>query len=785
MGIADLDLCELHLKVVNYFTSLPYVDSNSGFTTRDLPYELIEVQDDFYEPKKGALSTIKITFPSLYAKPELRPILQKIQEGDRVEVYNFQPDCGDPVIAGYIPPGGFTSDDQGRVVLDLTSTLGRGQWERLRKIETFNTNTAGYMSRLMSAWFDVLNEDFDLTNDPNVAKAYLIVSAGTGQTAFSQGQVLINTNGVSNTYTSTLTPLSAQTPSITLSPGSTFLIEALATPTDGQLAAPANGTTWSLGLVNSNNDTIGANEVMGENTGSQWWDNFGFNINYNGVATYYPNGYQSPNAGVLPTKPGGTQHAYSILLQVQANGTINAYYYLDYLLMTAQTLPAPRSQSGWSPWISATCPGTQASLIVSKWRVRELQPWIAQAPRFNPQNAASYYFQANADDYLTAINNVVELDYSEYRLIYKAAPNKDQLELDAVGSLGTNASNVLGLQQSTNALRASPFGAGVEKGLFTADASSGIMPPFRAEEGYNLAKAPIYNRKQLNHANLIQRLGSGTLDGQNFFETWSVKETGKPQAVNATQNPAPIAALFPYFESVQNDDRTVLPATIQSLALNDLKQSTDTTPSLTVQMLEQLPYAFQYRPGDTIRLRTLSLLNNLDQDMRIMSIRYRSGDPTREIVLGKHENDPSMIALLSMDMQEAWLYSQAGSSPLVIIYPYASQSVAANSVGTDFQFPIDQFTGGTALVSAKVHWFTQDGSAASNFQFAISNSTLQTGVNLGVLVSAQSPSGADSGLVDITSILNATGNYHMAPYNNSGSAHIIGGLFLILKVKIN
>src|SRR5579871_3125829 len=117
----DLDLCESHVSIKNYFTRQPYVTAD-GQTSLDIPLESCEWTEVMYEAKVNEISTGKITLPSLIAFPELRPLLQQIKEGDRVEIFDKQPDAGDPVMAGFIPPNGIEEQD-GKTILNFEDTL--------------------------------------------------------------------------------------------------------------------------------------------------------------------------------------------------------------------------------------------------------------------------------------------------------------------------------------------------------------------------------------------------------------------------------------------------------------------------------------------------------------------------------------------------------------------------------------------------------------------------------------------------------------------------------------
>src|SRR5579872_3339085 len=145
MASPDLDFCELHVSLLDYYTQKPYVDS-SGLTTRDLPCEAIEFVDQMYEPRAHQLSTVRITLPSLLAFPELRPLLQKVKEGNRVELYNFQPDCGDPIFAGYISPNGI-SEENGSLVIDAQDALSQLSWQHVRRYEIYDDPVPNFYTR--------------------------------------------------------------------------------------------------------------------------------------------------------------------------------------------------------------------------------------------------------------------------------------------------------------------------------------------------------------------------------------------------------------------------------------------------------------------------------------------------------------------------------------------------------------------------------------------------------------------------------------------------------------
>src|SRR5579859_2577885 len=131
---ADLDVVEAHVSIKNGLTKLPYVTSD-GRTSLDIPVESVEWTDVMFEAKVGDISNGRIVLPSLIAFPELRTLLQNIKEGDRVEIFDKQPDAGDPVFAGFIAQEGITEQD-GRVMLEFQDTLTQLRWQHIRRIET-------------------------------------------------------------------------------------------------------------------------------------------------------------------------------------------------------------------------------------------------------------------------------------------------------------------------------------------------------------------------------------------------------------------------------------------------------------------------------------------------------------------------------------------------------------------------------------------------------------------------------------------------------------------------
>src|SRR5207302_10369839 len=102
--------------------------------------------------------------------------------------------------------------------------------------------------------------------------------------------------------------------------------------------------------------------------------------------------------------------------------------------------------------------------------------------------------------------------------------------------------------------------------------------------------------------------------------------------------------------------------------------------------------------------KTLSLRNNVEQELRVQKVRYRAGSPVRTVVLGKTDSDPSMVRTLSESMKMSWLYEQSGSNPGIYVYPSVG-NINAGASSAVFTIPLDQYTTGSALVYAALHWF--------------------------------------------------------------------------------
>jgi hypothetical protein len=787
MGMSpDFDHCELHVTIKNFFTAKPYVDSNSALTTRDMPIESCDIVDQMYEPGRGAFSTCTVVFPSLIENPKLRPLLQLIQEGDRIEIFHLQGDVGDPVFAGWIPPGGITVEE-GKVRLDCGDAISRGKWDRLKRYETFNTNASGYYTRAMSRWVNILNEDF---SQPTLdANAYSITGLGAASAVFGSGGLQLTLSSPAHTADIFPNQGIANLQNFPIIAGTSILCEAVANFTSFPLT---NGEFQLVLGITSQDPAVGGESNAGtiyyQGTNSispgTMTNTFFLSSTNGGTSQTVP---QSSGFTLVPaTQPGLVTVA--LLVNVNSDRTMSITLFVNYIAVQAMTTSKAPTATYMFPYIAWNA--SNASAVVSSWRASYLQPWISRAARFNPQTtdastassagSANAAFTANADDNITFFDTFVELDYAEYRPIYRQYPQMDEIELDRYYTLGSNASQYLGQDQPSNAVMISPIAAGMQPPIYLLSGQ-----PFRLEEGWNLTAYPKIQKKQATHSNDVVRMGAGTIDAQAFAERFLVSEIGNPvllAAANAGGFNVPTGTgtpLFPRFETVVNDDRTSLATIIQNLADNDLAVRTDNVPSLQLDFAENIQYAFRYRAGDFVRVKTQSLINNLDQDMRIMQIQHKHGSPSRSVIVGHLPFDPNNLSMLSQDMVEAWLYNQAGSSPLTYVYPYLG-SIAATTYASDFLIQLDALTTGTAIVYAALHWFTA-ASPVSSIQIEVSGQTVNAGTPGGAVTTTSATT--DSGLINVTGLFGQPGTYHFAAHNTSGSPITLTGCFLVLKVK--
>jgi hypothetical protein len=753
----DLDFAELHVSVKNYVTQKPYVTTD-GLTSLDIRYEAVDVNLSLYEPTKDELSSAHIVLPSLISNPEQRPLLQLFKEGDRVEIYDFQPDAGDPIFAGFIPPGAIT-EDGGKVILDALSTLVQTKWQHLRRYEYYNVAAAGLYKRAMAIWADLVNDDFS-ANDLGLA------TAGSPVTTWSPGAVTLTTatSGTAQFYSNVIDGAGG----FVIAPGDSYLLEC-----DASLQA-----------------SFGASNQVQVNLRIQRRD-FS-NPRVESFLVYRPSGvgatpqqqvadtaiYPTTGTPYDPSAHGTTQvsfsmpqaHHLSVYIKFSDPGmapTVTVYTYLDNVNIGVISQPWVFDSNTYEPMLFLNIASSGASdfVKVTSWRVRKLVPALLQAGRFNPQTTDAVTYQPNFEEGLQFLQLVALKDNAEYRELFHSWPATDELELDAVGTLGKNASALLGYEQPG----ASPAIATPEVSPFAVAADSGAFvsaPPFRFEEGWNLEEAPKLLTPANVHANDILQTGASTAEAQTFAEKWLPSEVGKPQAG--------VAPTYPYFEQIVNDDRVGIQTLAAILAGYELARRTDTTPSLSLKVVDELPFSGRWREGDQVFIKTQSLRNNVEQNLRVFEKKISAGSPVREVTVGRGSYGSSLDRLYREALIQNWLYDQSGTTATIYTYPSGGASINAGAASTDFTIALDQYTTGTQLVYAALHWFTD--ANVMNIQPVINGVGLYT-TGLG------GASGTDSGLVFATQYFQSPGKYNLHFLNNDASARVLVSAFLVLRVK--
>jgi hypothetical protein len=793
-----MDITEAHVSIRNFITRQPYV-ADSGMDSLDLPFESCEWTEVMYEAKIGEISTAHVTFPSLIASPELRPLLQKIQEGDRVELFANQPDCGDPVFAGFIPPNGIIQDG-GKVTIDVDDTLGQLRWQHLKRSEYLSGPASLLYTRAMGIWRDLVLEDFLGTNP---AADYSTTTQGAASTLTwgslprhpgpNSGAVgpggsggfvgptgfltVAGTGGIVFVYPTYLAS------GFKVNPGDTFLMECDCTLTNLFTGSSFQELALMLGQIpiatkSLNNGSIGITVpdpgiqgfLIYQNPGvsgvpyEQWPDTqilgstgFGYNC------FTFTGGTNSATAIPMPQT-----HHLAAYVHFDAAGTVSVFVYLDNVNVAFAVSPWFYDATTYAPMLQIQSPSATETITLTSWRVSKLVPALIPAGRFNPQTIDALTYQPNNEENLQFLQLVAEKDNAEYRPIYQAWPSHtDELELDAAGTLGKFASRQLGYEQpsslpSEGSPQASPAP------VITDVASFLTAPPFRFEEGFNLAAPPKVLARANAHANDVIRVGASSIDAQTFAEKWSAAELGRPQH-------AASGALFPRFEQITNDDRVGIQSLVATLAQYELNRRVDATPSLEVTVVDEEPWAFRWRAGDQVFTKTQSLLTNIEQELRVVKVQYKAGSPERVVILGKTDWDPTQQRQLSESMKISWLYEQSGTNPGIYVYPFTG-SINSLATSTDFTIPLDQYTTGSALVYAAIHWF-----ADAN---VLSLAPYINGVALNNLPAGIIPAGGtDSGLIICTSVFQRPGSYSLHFKNNDGNARTLTGAFLVLRIK--
>lgn len=756
MALADLDFCELHVTIKDYFTSKPYVDPATGITSADLPYEACSYTDEMYEPRKSTFSTAKVRFPSLLTHPHLRGILNlAVKDGARVELYNFQPDCGEPVFAGYLSPGGWT-EANGSVELDVDDSSARGKWWRVRRIEEYSQPVDSYYRRAMSHFVDVVNDKMTSGNPQARWSGGTGTYAGYDNTgAYLQAPADIPSPGTA-----------AQSQGYSLAtfnpnPGSIALLEFDATVVSdfhvpianpGQLdfsyQVAFSGTNLQAGIHVRTDVYQGQPVAMGYRV---------MKLLTVGAIQYQDSSVSSQSA--VPDESGGVH--YTILLSFATPGLVSMSVYRENVYMGNITAPgdvtvATNMQAEFLPY--SRHGGTKISL--KNFRMSQMVPYLGRAARFVPQTSDAVYYLANQESNFDYLNLFAEKDNAEYRTIYHVAPQLDELELDGYQTLGKNASALLSYGQpgagSASSPKAAPFSAVADVGAFA------VAPPFRFEEGYNLAAIPKRMTPARPHANQVVRTGSSQMDAQMSSVVWATTEVGGDGG----------AATYPYFETLVNDDRVGLKSINKILADQELQRCLDPTPSLDIQYVEQLEYAFKWRAGDTGLAKTQSLMANVEQTMRVARVQHQSGQPVRNVLLGRLDFTPDMLRDLSTSMVQSWLYDQSGSSGTVYVYPNVG-SIAAGATSPAFTIQLDQITTGTQIIYAALHWFLGESPVSE-----------VTGIVNSVPISPVKTSGTDSGLALCTQLFLAPGSYTFQFKNNGAGAHNLTGAFVVIRIKM-
>lgn len=760
----DLDVCELHLSIKNGLTGLPYITAD-GQTSLNMPYESIDVTDVMFEAHATDLSTAKVVLPSLIPFPALRGLLQQIRETDRVELFAFQPDCGDPIFAGFIAQEGITEQD-GKVSLEVQDPLVQLRWNHLRRIETLVGSAAALYKRAISRWADLVTEDFLGTNP---AGDYTVVAQTPGSPVLTWGGGFVKqTNGAGDYIYPT--NVAAQTVQI----GDSWLMEADVTINHDYVSNIGNGQVIAqlgltkLPIIGTSGFVCGFLEYQPTGVpATPHNQECSIEVFPNGgLASYDPTFGGLQISGTKQTFPMPQSHHLAVYMNFVA-GAVTVYVFLDNINVAIATSPWFFDSTGYVPFanLQTSEPSSPEFAKLTTWRVSKLSPTLIPAARFNPQTTDSLSYQPNNEENLQFLQLIAEKDNAEFRPVYHAWPAIDELEIDQAGTLGKFASRVLGYEQpprlpTEGSPQASPAPVIQDVASFLT------APPFRFEEGYNLEAAPKTLSRANAHANDVIRVGASSMDSQTFAEKWSAAELGRPQ-----HNPS--GAVYPRIEQITNDDRVGIQSVVASLAGLELARRTDPTPSLELAVVDEIPWAFRWRAGDQVLVRTLSLRNNVEQELRVQRIQYKAGSPVRTVTMGKTDFDPTQMRAFSEDMMISWLYEQSGTNPGTYVYPSLG-NISSGATSAAFTIPLDKFTTGSALVYAAVHWLTD--ANVMNIQPVINGLPVYTTGLVGT-------SGTDSGLVIVTQYFQAPGTYTLAFKNNDAATRNLTGGFLILRIK--
>lgn len=753
-----MDYCEAHVSIKNYFTRQPYVTAD-GQTSLNIPVESAEWSDVIYEAKVNEISNGKVTLPSLIAFPELRPLLQQIKEGDRIEIFDKQPDVGDPVIAGFLPPNGITEED-GKTILSFVDTLGQLQWQHLRRTEYLSTSAAGLYQRAMAIWLDLVTENFPTT--ANFSADYSIGQINGGVPVFGPGFMKLTGNGTPACSVS-LTDF----PSFPLTAGMSFYMECDVTISTGFQTSSrvAQLTLW-----------LQAFSTQGVGAFLKYWPSGASSFPQAQVTDFIVN----PTVGANYSPGNGTNqvsfampqtHHFGVFVTFNSDGTVSLAAFLDNINVANQRVAWHYDSLQFEPQLALQADNAGDFLTVSNWRVRQLFPAFLPAARFKPQTSDAILYQPNFEDNLSFLQLVAEKDGSEFRPVYHAWPRLDELEVDLAGTLGKAASRILDYEQpaklpTEGSPQASPLP------VITDTATFLNAPVFRFEEGFNLEAAAKVLARANVHANDVIRVGASTMDAQVFGEAWSGGELGRPQS-NGTPR-VPFGAQYPYFEQITNDDRVGIQTLVVSLATLELARRIDPTPSLELSVVDDVPFAFRWRAGDSVFVKTQSLRFNQEQELRVQKVEYAAGSPVRKVTMGKAEADYSLLRMLGQDTMMSWLYEQSGTNPGTYVYPSLG-NINSGSLSPVFSIPLDQYTTGSALVYAAFHWFA-DANVMNIQPFVNGTGVYTTGI--------AGASGTDSGLIQVTQYFQSPGTYQIQFKNNDAATRNLTAAFLVLRIKV-
>ena len=204
------------------------------------------------------------------------------------------------------------------------------------------------------------------------------------------------------------------------------------------------------------------------------------------------------------------------------------------------------------------------------------------------------------------------------------------------------------------------------------------------------------------------------------------------------------------------------------LASFELVRRTDTDASLELQVVDDIATAFRWRAGDQVFAKTLSLRMNLEQEMRAMKIQYKAGSPVRTVTVGKTDWDPDHAADAQRGHQDQLALRPVGHQSRDLCLPMLGN--ISGAISPVFTIPLDQYTTGSALVYAAIHWFAD--ANVMNIQpilngVAFTRRASASGTDSGLHGHSTSRGQADTNLTSRTTTLDRN----------------LTGAFLVLRIK--